>query len=97
MTMATFTALLAAGIFPLAATAADLQLRVDARDIARKRVHTEESLAVKGGPVTLVFAKWIPGEHMPSGPIDTIVGLVFKSNGQTLGGSAIPTTPMRSP
>jgi predicted metalloprotease with PDZ domain len=84
MTMATFTALLAAGIFPLAATAADLQLRVDARDIARKRVHTEESLAVKGGPVTLVFAKWIPGEHMPSGPIDTIVGLVFKSNGQTL-------------
>jgi predicted metalloprotease with PDZ domain len=84
MTMAKFTALLAAGIFPLAATAADLQLRVDARDIARKRVHTEESLAVKGGPVTLVFAKWIPGEHMPSGPIDTIVGLVFKSNGQTL-------------
>jgi predicted metalloprotease with PDZ domain len=84
MTMAKFTALLAACIFPLAATAADLQLRVDARDVARKRVHTEESLAVKGGPVTLVFAKWIPGEHMPSGPIDTIVGLVFKANGQTL-------------
>ncbi|HTD12040.1 MAG TPA: hypothetical protein VK676_08235 [Steroidobacteraceae bacterium] len=82
--MAKFTALLAAGIFPLAAAAADLQLRVDARDVARKRVHTEESLAVKGGPVTLVFAKWIPGEHMPSGPIDTIVGLVFKSNGRTL-------------
>lgn len=78
------TVLLAAGIFPLAASAADLTLRVDARDIARKHVHTEESLAVKGGPVTLAFPKWIPGEHMPSGPIDTIVGLVFKSGGQTL-------------
>ena len=78
------TLLLAACMLPVAAMAADLQLRVDARDITRKRVHTEESLAVKGGPVTLVFPKWIPGEHMPSGPIDTMVGLVFKANGATL-------------
>ncbi len=76
--------LVAACILPLAASAADLTLRVDAHDIARKRVHTEESLAVKGGPVTLAFPKWIPGEHMPSGPIDTIVGLVFKANGAPL-------------
>jgi predicted metalloprotease with PDZ domain len=77
-------ALLAAAALPVAALAADLTVRVDARDIARKRVHTEETLAVKGGPLTLVFAKWIPGEHMPSGPIDTLVGMVFKANGQTL-------------
>src|SRR5579863_4282745 len=85
MRTANITALLlAAGFVPLAATAADLTLRVDARDITRKHVHTQESLTVKGGPVMLVFPKWIPGEHMPSGPIDTIVGLVFKSGGETL-------------
>ncbi len=76
--------LLAACIFPVALEAADLTLHVDARDITRKHVHTEETLTVKGGPLTLGFPKWIPGEHMPSGPIDTMVGLVFKSNGETL-------------
>ena len=71
-------------IFPAALLAADLTVRVDARDITRKRVHTEETLAVKGGTTTLVFAKWIPGEHMPSGPIDTLVGMVIKANGTPL-------------
>ena len=73
-----------AAMFPAALLAADLTVHVDARDITRKRVHTEETLAVKGGPTTLVFAKWIPGEHMPSGPIDTLVGMVIKANGAPL-------------
>ncbi|HEX7578943.1 MAG TPA: hypothetical protein VF580_03010, partial [Thermoanaerobaculia bacterium] len=49
-----------------AAQAAELTVRVDARDVARKRVHTELTLAVKPGPLTLSFPKWIPGEHAPS-------------------------------
>jgi predicted metalloprotease with PDZ domain len=85
MRTANFAALLlATSIFPVALKAADLTLRVDARDVTRKHVHTQETLAVKGGPLTLAFPKWIPGEHMPSGPIDTMVGLVFKANGETL-------------
>jgi predicted metalloprotease with PDZ domain len=66
------------------AEAADLAIRVDARDIARKHVHTDMTLAVKGGPLTLVFPKWIPGEHGPTGPIETITGLVIRANGQPL-------------
>ena len=77
MRTANFAALLlATSIFPVAVNAADLTLRVDARDITRKHVHTQETLAVKGGPLTLAFPKWIPGEHMPSGPIDTMARLL---------------------
>ncbi|MGB6605613.1 MAG: hypothetical protein WA747_04860 [Steroidobacteraceae bacterium] len=67
-----------------AAPAAELTVRVDARDVQRKHIHTELSLAVHGGPLTLVFPKWIPGEHAPSGPLETIIGLTIKAGGETL-------------
>ena len=66
------------------AHAADLSVRVDAREITRKHVHTDMSLAVKGGPLTLVFPKWIPGEHGPTGPLESIIGLEIRANGQAL-------------
>ena len=68
-----------------AAQGADLTVRLDARQIARKHVHTDLTLAVKGGgPLTLVYPKWIPGEHGPTGPLDTLVGLTIRANGQAL-------------
>lgn len=67
------------------ARAADLTLRVDAREVQRKHVHTDMTLAVRGGgPLTLVFPKWIPGEHGPSGPLDTVIGLVIRAGGTQL-------------
>ncbi|HEY4750239.1 MAG TPA: hypothetical protein VIH60_07625 [Steroidobacteraceae bacterium] len=74
----------AAALAGASAEAADLTIRVDARDIARKHVHTDMTLAVKGGPLTLVFPKWIPGEHGPTGPLETITGLVIRANGEPL-------------
>ena len=62
----------------------DLTVRVDARQVTSKRLHTELTLAVKSGPLTLVFPKWIPGEHGPTGPLDTIIGLVIRANGEAL-------------
>jgi predicted metalloprotease with PDZ domain len=67
-----------------AAGAADLVVRVDAREIALKRVHTELDLAVAPGPLTLVFPKWIPGEHGPTGPLNTLVGLTIRAAGTPL-------------
>ena len=64
--------------------AADLSLRVDARDVARKHLHTDMSLVVAPGPLTLVFPKWIPGEHGPTGPLETIIGLSIRANGTLL-------------
>ena len=64
--------------------AADLRVRVDAREVTRKRVHTDLTLAVREGPLTLVFPKWIPGEHGPTGPLESIIGLVIRANGAPL-------------
>jgi predicted metalloprotease with PDZ domain len=68
-----------------AASAADLTVRVDARDVQRKHVHTDLTLAVRGGgSLTLVFPKWIPGEHGPNGPLESMIGLVIRANGTPL-------------
>lgn len=67
-----------------AVQAADLTVRLDAREVQRKHVHTDMTLAVQGGPLTLVFAKWIPGEHGPTGPIESIIGMVISANGKPL-------------
>src|SRR5256714_88878 len=74
-------ALLAALMLASAAgQGADLEVRVDAREVARKRVHTDLTLAVHEGPLTLVFPKWIPGEHGPSGPLESIIALTIRAN-----------------
>ena len=67
-----------------AAAAADLTLRVDASDPARGKTHSEMTIAAQPGPLTLVTAKWLPGEHAPSGPLDLMIGLEIRANGQKL-------------
>src|ERR1700722_18851037 len=63
-----------------ATTAASVE--VDARDAPRgiERVHLV--LPVKPGKLTLLYPKWLPGEHAPDGPIAGLSGLKFSSNGQ---------------
>jgi predicted metalloprotease with PDZ domain len=62
----------------------DLMVRVDAREVMRNHVHTDLALAVKGGPLTLVYPKWIPGYHSPSGPLESLIRLEISAKGQTL-------------
>ena len=45
---------------------------------------THEVMAVKEGPLTLYYPKWIPGEHEPDGPIANVTGLKFTANGKTI-------------
>src|SRR5438552_3603480 len=75
------------------AQAADLTVRLDAREIVRNHVHTDLTLAVKSGPLTLAFPKWLPGEHMPSGPLDTLVGMTIRANDQPLTWQRDPKDP----
>ena len=70
--------------------AADLSVRVDASAVAAKRVHTDLSIAVKPGPLTLVYPKWIPGEHGPTGPLNSMIGLDIRANGRRLSWSRDP-------
>jgi predicted metalloprotease with PDZ domain len=63
---------------------APIQITVDLSDVPRKLFHAEVDLPVTAGPVTLITPKWIPGDHRPTGPVDSITGVVFTANGQTL-------------
>jgi predicted metalloprotease with PDZ domain len=62
-----------------------LTIVVDATDVGRKIYHVRESVPVTPGPVTLVYPKWLPGEHAPTGPITDLVGLSFSADGKPLG------------
>src|SRR6202051_2976568 len=65
-----------------ATTAASVE--VDAREAPRgiERVHLV--LPVKPGKLTLLYPKWLPGEHAPNGPIGGISGLKFSANRQAI-------------
>ena len=56
-------------------------LHVDLTDAPRKLIHSTETMTVTPGELTLVYPKWIPGEHAPDGPIDNQAGLVFTCGG----------------
>jgi predicted metalloprotease with PDZ domain len=59
-------------------------VNVDATDARRGVFHSHVTIAATAGPLTLVYPKWIPGEHMPTGPITQLAGLHFKANGSEL-------------
>jgi predicted metalloprotease with PDZ domain len=61
-----------------------ITLALDARETPRKLLHVRETLNVTPGPLTLVYPKWVPGEHSPDGPIDDLVGLNFTAAGRSL-------------
>ncbi len=61
-----------------------IQLAVDVTDAPRKIIHAVETMPVTPGELTLVYPKWIPGEHGPTGPIDDLAGIVITANGQQL-------------
>ena len=68
------------------ARAADrpVTLEVDAREAARKLFHARMVIPTRPGPLTLLYPKWLPGEHGPTGPIADLAGLKITSRGQTL-------------
>ncbi len=61
-----------------------IELEVDARDIERHIQHVKLRVPVTPGPLTLVYPRWIPGHHAPTGPIHQIAGLQMRANGQPL-------------
>ena len=64
--------------------AGTIMLAVDVRETPRKLLHARETLTVTPGALTLVYPKWLPGEHAPTGPITDLVGLKFSGGGKTI-------------
>lgn len=59
----------------------EITLSVDLTDAPRKIIHAVETMTVVPGPLTLVYPKWIPGEHGPTGPIDNMAGFFIHATG----------------
>ena len=62
-----------------------LKLNVDATDLAHAIMTVHETVPVSGpGPLTLLYPRWLPGEHAPGGPIDKVAGLYIHAGGQKI-------------
>jgi predicted metalloprotease with PDZ domain len=74
----------AVGSLAAGAQTAPITLSVDLTDAPRKILHATEIMPVTAGPLTVVYPKWIPGEHGPTGPIDNMAGFFITANGQPI-------------
>jgi predicted metalloprotease with PDZ domain len=61
-----------------------ISLAVDLRDTSHRIYRVQESIPVASGPVVLLYPRWIPGEHMPSGTIDNFAGLTIQGDGKRI-------------
>ena len=80
-----------------AAAIPPITVQVDASETARRILHTHLTMPVQPGALTLYFPKWIPGEHAPTGPINSLVDLHLSAGAKPSSGSAtrwscIPST-----
>jgi len=66
-------------------TAAQITLDVDATDVERGIFRVRETIRVtRDGRVTLLFPKWVPGNHAPTARIERLAGLVLRAGGTRL-------------
>jgi predicted metalloprotease with PDZ domain len=61
-----------------------IRLAVDATDTTRAIFRVHESIPVQSGSMVLLFPKWLPGNHGPSGPIDKLAGLTIRAGAAKL-------------
>jgi predicted metalloprotease with PDZ domain len=66
---------------PAAQPRTSMTLDVDASDAPLKILHATMSTPARAGAMTLFYPKWIPGEHMASGPIANLTGLHVFADG----------------
>jgi predicted metalloprotease with PDZ domain len=67
-----------------AAAPISMTLAIDATQAPQQILHARESIPAQAGEMTLVYPKWIPGEHGPTGPITDLAGLHFFAGGKEL-------------
>ena len=61
-----------------------IRVEVDETRAPQKVLHTHITMPVQPGPLVLYYPQWIPGEHMPDGPINNIAGLKFMAGKKTI-------------
>src|SRR5438105_583442 len=72
-------------LFAVRALGADpATIFVDASDARRGVFHSHLTIPATPGAMTLVYPKWVPGEHMPTGPLMQMAGLHIRANGNEI-------------
>ena len=59
-------------------------LHVDASDTSQGIFRVHQTIPVTPGELILLYPKWLPGNHSPSGPISMLAGLEITANGKRL-------------
>jgi predicted metalloprotease with PDZ domain len=67
-----------------------ITLEVDAREAPRRLLHARMRIPARPGPLTLLYPKWLPGEHGPTGPIADLAGLRIMGAGRPVSWSRDP-------
>ena len=70
--------------FSFSASAQEIRIQVDLSDAQRNIYHAHLTFPVHPGDIELVFPKWIPGNHRPSGPIAALTGLRMEAGGHAI-------------
>ncbi len=65
-------------------TAQAIRLHVDLTDAPRNIYHAHLEIPAHAGEMSLVFPKFIPGNHRPSGPIGALTGIRMEAGGSPL-------------
>jgi len=75
---------------------AQIDLRVDAREIHRSLVHARIDMPAEPGPNHIHYVEWVPGNHNPSGPIWNVVDFYARdAEGNALEWDRDPRDPFR--
>src|SRR3982751_501048 len=62
-----------------------ISLDVDATDVERGIFRVSEMIPVtRAGPFTLLFPKWVPGNHAPTARIERLAGLEIRAGKRRL-------------
>jgi predicted metalloprotease with PDZ domain len=62
-----------------------IKLAVDATDTDHGIFRTTETIPVQPGHLVLLYPKWLPGNHSPTGQINKLAGLTITGNGKAIG------------
>ena len=68
----------------LRVSAQTIAIHVDLTDAPRNIYHSHLTIPLHPGAQSLLFPKWIPGNHRPSGPIGALTGIRMEAAGKTI-------------
>src|SRR2546422_2803848 len=69
---------------PALASRAPMTLWADVPEAPRRILHARLHIPARPGKLTLLYPKWIPGEHGPTGPIQNVAGITITAGGRAL-------------